>query len=83
MTTQVLTQEELQSIKEVQNKRRDLMEQFGVIELTIQELEIQKQELRTELQTLKLKEIEVGSILQNKYGEGTINVEKGEFISSN
>jgi hypothetical protein len=83
MTTQVLTQEELQSIKEVQDKRRDLMEQFGVIELTIQELEIQKQELRTELQTLKLKEIEVGSTLQNKYGEGTINVEKGEFISSN
>jgi hypothetical protein len=83
MTTQVLTQEELQSIKEVQNKRRDLMEQFGVIELTIQELEIQKQELRTELQTLKSKEIEVGSTLQNKYGEGTINVEKGEFISSN
>jgi hypothetical protein len=83
MTTQVLTQEELQSIKEVQNKRRDLMEQFGVIELAIQELEIQKQELRTELQTLKLKEIEVGSTLQNKYGEGTINVEKGEFIGSN
>jgi hypothetical protein len=83
MTTQVLTQEELQSIKEVQDKRRDLMEQFGVIELTIQELEIQKQQLRTELQTLKSKEIEVGSTLQNKYGEGTINVEKGEFISSN
>ena len=83
MTTQVLTQEELQSIKEVQDKRRDLMEQFGVIELTIQELEIQKQELRTELQTLKLKEIEIGSTLQNKYGEGTINVEKGEFVSSN
>jgi hypothetical protein len=83
MTTQVLTQEELQSIKEIQNKRRDLMEQFGVIELTIQELEIQKQQLRTELQTLKSKEIEVGSTLQNKYGEGTINVEKGEFISSN
>lgn len=83
MTTQVLTQEELQSIKEIQNKRRDLIEQFGVIELTIQELEIQKQQLRTELQTLKSKEIEVGSTLQNKYGEGTINVEKGEFISSN
>jgi len=83
MTTQVLTQEELQSIKEIQDKRRDLIEQFGVIELTIQELEIQKQQLRTELQTLKSKEIEVGSTLQNKYGEGTINVEKGEFISSN
>jgi chromosome segregation ATPase len=83
MTTKVLTQEELQSIKEIQDKRRDLIEQFGVIELTIQELEIQKQQLRTELQTLKSKEIEVGSTLQNKYGEGTINVEKGEFISSN
>jgi hypothetical protein len=83
MTTKVLTQEELQSVKEIQNKRMDLMEQFGVIELTIQELEIQKQQLKTELQTLKSKEFEVGSTLQDKYGEGTINIEKGEFISSN
>jgi hypothetical protein len=83
MTTKVLTQEELQSVKEIQNKRMDLMEQFGVIELTIQELEIQKQQLKTELQTLKSKEFEVGSTLQDKYGEGTINIEKGEFVSSN
>ena len=83
MTTKVLTQEELQSVKEIQNKRMDLVEQFGVIELTIQELEIQKQQLKTELQTLKSKEFEVGSTLQDKYGEGTINIEKGEFVSSN
>lgn len=83
MTTKFLTQEEVQGIKEIQNKKRDLMEQFGVIELTIQELEIQKQQLITELQTLKSKEFEVGSTLQSKYGDGTINVEKGEFVSSN
>jgi hypothetical protein len=31
---------------------------------------------------LKQKEIELGKTLQEKYGDGTINVEKGEFTSS-
>ncbi len=82
MITKVLLQEELQEVKEIQQERTILMEQFGILEFNIQDLEIQKQELKTKLATLKLKENEVGSKLQNKYGIGTIDIEKGEFTQT-
>ena len=36
-----------------------------------------------QLSKLKLEEIEVGKELQSKYGEGSIDLTKGEFTSSN
>jgi len=82
MTTHVLTQEELQEIKDFQDKRQILMQQFGVIEFNIQDLESQKQQLIVDLNNLKQQEIQIGSKLQDKYGEGTIDIEKGEFTSN-
>jgi hypothetical protein len=82
MTTHVLTQEELQEIKDFQDRRQILMQQFGVIEFNIQDLESQKQQLIAELNNLKQQEIQIGSKLQDKYGEGTINIDKGEFTSN-
>jgi hypothetical protein len=82
MTTHVLTQEELQEIKKFQNKRQTLIQQFGIIEFNIQDLESQKQQLNVELNNLKQLETQIGSKLQDKYGEGTINIDKGEFASN-
>jgi conjugal transfer/entry exclusion protein len=82
MTTHVLTQEELQEIKNFQDKRRTLIQQFGIIEFNIQDLESQKQQLTAELNNLKQLEIQIGSKLQDKYGEGTIDIDKGEFTSN-
>jgi len=82
MTTHVLTQEELQEIKDFQDKRRTLVQQFGIIEFNIQDLESQKQQLTAELNNLKQLEIQIGSKLQDKYGEGTIDIDKGEFTSN-
>jgi uncharacterized coiled-coil DUF342 family protein len=82
MTTQVLTQEEIQEIKDFQERRRTLIQQFGIVEFNIQDLESQKQQLVTELSTLKQLEAQIGSKLQDKYGEGTIDIEKGEFTSN-
>jgi hypothetical protein len=82
MTTKVLTQEEIHSLKLIQEKRLQLTEQFGIIELRIQELELQKEYLKNELKTLRQEEIKTGETLQQKYGDGTINLEKGEFISN-
>ena len=81
MTTKVLTQEEIQSLKLIQDKRIQLIEQFGVLEIRLQDLEFQKEQLKTNLQQLRQEEIKVGEILQQKYGDGSINLEKGEFIS--
>ena len=82
METKVLTQEELQQIKDIRQEKSILVEQFGLIEYSIQDLEQQKQLLNSSLSNLKQKEIDLGKTLQEKYGDGTINVEKGEFTSS-
>jgi hypothetical protein len=82
MTTKVLTQEELQSLKSIQEKRLQLTEQFGIIELRNQELELQKEFLKEELKNLRKEETNIGETLQQKYGDGTINLEKGEFVSA-
>jgi len=82
MTTKVLTPEEIQSLKLIQDKRIQLVEQFGVLEIRFQDLEFQKEQLKTNLQQLRQEEIKVGETLQQKYGDGSINLEKGEFISS-
>jgi hypothetical protein len=82
MTTKVLTPEEIQSLKLIQEKRLQLTEQFGIVELRIQELELQKDYLKGELKNLRQEEIQTGANLQQKYGDGTINLEMGEFISN-
>jgi uncharacterized coiled-coil DUF342 family protein len=83
MTTQVLTPEELTQVQNLQSKRDQLTIDFGFIELQIQELELQKESLIEQLSQLKSKETQVGKEFQDKYGEGSINIAKGEFTSSN
>ena len=82
METKVLTQEELQSLKSIQEKRIQLTEQFGLIEMRIQEIELQKEILKEELKKLQKEEIAIGESLQKTYGDGTINLEKGEFVGN-
>jgi len=81
MTTKVLTQEEITQLKAIQEKRFQLTEQFGIIELRIQEYNLQKEHLVDELKKLRQEEITAGENLQKKYGDGSINLEKGEFVS--
>ena len=82
MTTKVLTQEEITQLKAIQEKRFQLTEQFGIIELRIQEYNLQKEYLVDELKKLRQEEITTGENLQKKYGDGSINLEKEEFVST-
>jgi len=79
METKVLTQEEINDLKEIQNKRIQLTEQFGVLEISY---ETQKQSLLYQLNQLLQEEDKIGTQLQEKYGDGTINLDKGEFTSN-
>jgi hypothetical protein len=83
MTTHVLTQEELTQVQSLQSKRDQLTIDFGYIEYQIQELELKKESLVDALIQLKNEEIQVGKEMSEKYGEGSIHIAKGEFISSN
>jgi stress response protein YsnF len=83
MTTQVLTPEELLKVQSLQSKRDQLTIDFGYIEFQIQELELKKESLVDALIQLKNQEIQIGKEVSEKYGEGSINITKGEFTSSN
>ena len=77
--TITLTEQELNDLKRIQEQGNQLMMKFGEIEMSIQILELQKDRLVESLQELKEKETTYGQILQNKYGNGNINTETGEF----
>ena len=79
MATQVLEQEEIQSIKDLQTKREQLMADFGFIEMRIQELELQKENLINLLVEVRNSEATLSNELQAKYGNGNIDLAKGEI----
>ena len=82
METKLLTQEEITQLKNTREKRFQLVESFGILESRIQEINLQKETLKEELKKLIQEETNLGKALQQKYGDGSINLEKGEFITS-
>jgi hypothetical protein len=82
MEKQVLTQEEIQSLKTIQSRQQALLSVFGDLEYKIQILELEKQRLKQTLLKQLEEEEQIGKQLQQKYGDGNINLEKGEFIPS-
>jgi hypothetical protein len=82
METKVLTQEEITQLKNVRERRIQLVESFGILELRLQEINLQKENLKDELKKLIQEETDLGRNLQQKYGDGSIDLDKGEFISN-
>jgi hypothetical protein len=79
----LLTKVELDTIKEIQQTELDIVDQLGRIEYQIQTLNLQKDNLRQEIINLQTKSRKFGEDLQQKYGDGNINIETGEFTKSN
>jgi predicted phage-related endonuclease len=82
MKTEKLTESEVLSVKEIQKLRAEIIEKYGLIEMSIQDLELQKQEVTEELKEIKTTELKLSKELQSKYGVGTINIDSGEFIGN-
>ena len=82
MEKKVLTQEEITQLKNVRERRIQLVESFGILESRLQEINLQKENLKDELKKLIQEETDLGRNLQQKYGDGFIDLDKGEFISN-
>jgi stress response protein YsnF len=61
----------------------NLITQFGQLEYQIQSLNLQKENLKNNITKLQTESSNFGKELQDKYGEGTIDVTTGEFTKSN
>jgi hypothetical protein len=79
MEKMLLEKQELDTIKEFQQTEINLVDQLGRIEFQIQSLNIEKDKVRQEMIQFQIKSSEFGQNLQQKYGDGDINIETGEF----
>ena len=74
-----LSEEEIQTLSQLQSDQQTLINSFGEVEMQIQLAEIKKDSLVEALTSLRNKEEEIGKTLQDKYGNGTIDLESGLF----
>ena len=81
MAEQKLTPEEIKQVRAIQESQEQIVAGFGELEFQIQSLELQKEKLVEQLESYKTKEINLANELSKKYGNGTINIEKGVFQS--
>ena len=87
-STQKLTEQEIKSIQELQDKFMNVTMQFGqikiertIIEEQLKNLDVMESKITSDYNTLRQEEIKIVEDLKQKYGEGEINLETGEFIS--
>lgn len=70
-----LSENELQILKELQTKGNQLI-------FTLGQIEAQKSSIFTQIQEIQSENDKIGKELQEKYGDGNINLETGEFTVS-
>jgi hypothetical protein len=70
-----LSEQELQQLKELQTKGNELIFSLG-------QIEAQKASVFSQLQEVQIKNNKIGKELNEKYGDGNIDLETGEFTKS-
>jgi hypothetical protein len=78
-TKSKLSESELAILNGYQVELSDLIGNLGEIELQIADLKSLKEQQLTIYNELKTKQTKTAKELQDKYGEGNINLEDGEF----
>ena len=83
MSIKKLSEKELQTLQDYQTRNNEIVGGLGAPELRIDALKKQKKALLEEFDKLQQDQVSTGNQLQEKYGEGNIDLEKGEFTPIN
>ena len=75
-----LDKQEIQSITQIQQLTQKLVIEYGNIELAKKVLETRKDKADTLAKSLREKEEQLVQQPQNKYGQGSINLDEGTFL---
>ncbi len=78
----VLTKEEIESLTSLQQQQNDLIFNLGQTEYQLEFFENRKKEIYQQLGALEGKQTETAQEIEKKYGQGSVNLENGEFIKS-
>ena len=77
-----LSQEELDTLNQLQETQNNIPNSLGQIEYSIQLLELQKEQLVNSIEELKQTESKIGKDLMEKYGNGSIDLNLGTFTKT-
>jgi hypothetical protein len=75
-----LTAEELEKLQSIQQKNAAVVDELGNLELAKLQLEKRRNEAISFLNELREEEQTFGKELSEKYGNGSIDLENGEFV---
>jgi hypothetical protein len=74
-----LTEQEIQQLTQLQSQQDEFVLKFGQLEYQLQNLELQKEKLIEQLEQSKELEMQIANQLNEKYGDGVINLQEGTF----
>jgi hypothetical protein len=78
----VLTKKEVENLTSLQQEQNDHLFDAGQLEYQLKVIENRKRNLWVALQQIEEKQIKTAQELEEKYGQGTVNLESGEFIKA-
>ena len=81
METKVLTQEELQSLRNLRDQQNDILTGLGSLEYRITLLESNKAILKSQIAELEKTSANLGAQLTEKYGSGNLDLETGKITT--
>ena len=75
-----MTTEEIEKFQSIQQRNNLVVNELGTIELAKLQIERRREEALSFLSSLREEEQTFGKELSDKYGDGSIDLEKGEFL---
>ncbi len=80
MANKKLSEEEVSKLKNYQNETNEIVGALGQIELQFELLEEKKEEILKKFKKLRVDQNQLAKELTEKYGDGNLDLEKGEII---
>ena len=80
MANKKLSEEEVSKLKNYQNETNEIVGALGQIELQFELLEEKKEEILNKFKKLRVDQNQHAKELTEKYGDGNLDLEKGEII---
>ena len=80
MANKKLSEEEVAKLKSYQNDTNEIVGALGQIELQFELYEEKKEEILEKFKTLRTNQSALAKELTEKYGDGNLDLEKGEII---
>ena len=76
----VLIKEEIENLTSLQQQQNNLIYNLGQTEYQLEAFENRKKNIYQKLQDLEGEQTKSAQEIENKYGQGSVNLENGEFI---